>query len=250
VTKSRSQRTASRPSEKRVRRKSASLAPKKMAVAYAFAGDITDLPTLEENILSERIRTVLIPKTTHAENALKDSKRFRPILLNKYGLEKLRIRRPVIAPHGIVKKVEQAQINEEAYKPDARARAILRGRSFAAADLGAAGGAYTVDEVRALLNNVSRQALDKRVKEGALLAVPGPGGTRRFPTAQFDGYGGLVKGLKDVQKALGFSSPWAVLNFLVNENDYLNRRRPIDALRQGEIEPVITAATSIGVQGA
>jgi len=36
-------------------------AAKRTAVAFAFAGDIADLPTLEENILSERIGTVFDP---------------------------------------------------------------------------------------------------------------------------------------------------------------------------------------------
>lgn len=151
-----------------------------------------------------------------------------------------RVRRPV---HG-------AHVPAGAYEPDARARAVLRGRTFAEADLRAAGGTYGLDEVRVLLNGISRQAVDKRVNEGALLAVPGPHGARRFPTAQFDEHGGVVDGLKAVSKALGASSPWAVLNFLVNGNDGLAGRRPIDVLRDGQIEPVVAAAVSIGQQGA
>lgn len=62
------------------------------------------------------------------------------------------------------------------FQPDARARAILRGRSFTAADLKTVGEAYGVDEVRGLLNGVSRQAVDKRIADGPLLAAPGPRG--------------------------------------------------------------------------
>jgi hypothetical protein len=142
------------------------------------------------------------------------------------------------------------RIPAAAYEPDARARAILRGRKHAEADLRAAGGAYDLDDVRALLNNISRQAIDKRVHEGALLAVPGPSGRRRFPTAQFDRHGNVVTGLKAVSDALGFASSWAVLNFLVNANDGLAGRRPIDVLQGGEVEPVVAAAARIGIQGA
>lgn len=151
---------------------------------------------------------------------------------------------------GSLADLSEAGIDSVAYEPDARAKAILRGKAYAAEDLRAAGGTYSVDDVRALLNDISRQAIDKRVNEGALLAVPGPSGARRFPTAQFDKHGGVVQGLKRVRKALGFSSPWAVLNFLVNGNDHLNGRRPIDVLHQGDVDPVVTAAASIGVQGA
>jgi hypothetical protein len=100
------------------------------------------------------------------------------------------------------------------------------------------------------LNGVSRQAVDKRVADGSLLAVPGPQGRRRFPTLQFNDDGSLVEGLKAVRQALGFSSPWAVLNFLVNPNDALGGRKPIEVLRRGQVNLVVDAARSVGVQGA
>ncbi len=99
----------------------------------------------------------------------------------------------------------------QAYEPSARAKAVLRGVIYAEEDLKAAGGTYDVDEVRALFRGVSRQAIDKKVAEGNLLAVPGPSGRRRFPAAQFTDDGSVVKGLKAVQSALGFSSQWSVL---------------------------------------
>jgi hypothetical protein len=60
----------------------------------------------------------------------------------------------------------------------------------------------------------------------------------------------VVEGLKDVQETLGYASPWAVLNFLVNPDDYLNDQRPIEALRRGELGRVLESARRIGVQGA
>jgi hypothetical protein len=121
--------------------------------------------------------------------------------------------------------------------------------AYAADDLRAAGGAFEIGEVRSLLNGVSRQSVDKKVKSGELLAVPGPSGHRRFPTVQFNTDRTLVPGLKNVQQALGFSSPWAVLNFLVNENERLGGKRPIDLLRQGLVDPVVASANTVGVQG-
>ena len=137
-----------------------------------------------------------------------------------------------------------------AVEPDARVRAMLRGVEYAQADLQGAGGAYDLDQVRILMHDVSRQAIDKRVKEGSLMAVPGPSNRRRFPTAQFNDDGSVVPGLKAVQEALGFSSPWAVLNFLVNPDDRLNGERPIEVLRRGEVERVVESARRVGVQGA
>ncbi len=146
--------------------------------------------------------------------------------------------------------VDTADVSRSAYEPDARARAILRGVEYARADLRDAGGAYNVEQVRALLNGVSRQAVDKRVKEGSLLAVPGPSNRRHFPTMQFQDDGSVIEGLAEVQDALGYTSPWAVLNFLVNPNDALGDARPIDVMRRGDLSRVLEAAHRIGVQGA
>ena len=161
----------------------------------------------------------------------------------------------VVAP-AVAKGFEQGSVTTSttvgrgAFEPDARARAVLRGVEYARADLRDAGGAYDVEQVRALLHDVSRQAIDKRVKEGSLLAVPGPSNRRRFPTVQFRDDGAVIDGLKEVQEALGYSSQWAVLNFLVNPDDNLNDERPIDVLRRGELDRVLESARRIGVQGA
>jgi hypothetical protein len=141
-------------------------------------------------------------------------------------------------------------IDAEAFEPSAKARALLRGVRTAQEDLKRAGGAYELDEVRALLNGISRQAVEKRVREGALLAVPGPSNRRRFPTIQFADDGALVEGLREVRQALPFQNPWAVLNYLVNPEDRLGGRRPIDALKAGEVEKVVEAARRLGQQGA
>jgi hypothetical protein len=142
------------------------------------------------------------------------------------------------------------RVSPEAYKPSARARAVFRGVAIAEEDLKAADGTYDVDEVRTLLRNVSRQAVDKRVADGSLLAVPGPSGARRFPAAQFAGDGSVVKGLKEVQATLGFESKWSVLNFLVNGHDLLGDERPIDVLHRGDIGRVVEVAKLTGVHGA
>ena len=64
-------------------------------------------------------------------------------------------------------------IDKLAFEPDARSRAILRGVQIAEADLRASGGAFDLQAVRTLLRGVSRQRIDKQVREGSLLAVPG-----------------------------------------------------------------------------
>ena len=144
----------------------------------------------------------------------------------------------------------ESTVPASAFTPDARARAILRGIAHAQADLSDAGGAYDLDQVRTVSGGVSRQAILKRVKEGSLLAVPGPGNRRSYPTLQFNRDGAVVDGLKAVQHALPTRNPWAVLNFLVNSQESLGGAKPIDRLRAGALDEVLAAARTLGDQGA
>jgi hypothetical protein len=141
-------------------------------------------------------------------------------------------------------------VDKSAFEPDARARALLRGVKIAQEDLRNAGGAYDLEEVRTLMKGVSRQRIDRRVREGSLLAVPGPSNRRRYPTVQFDRDGTVVKGLKEVCDALPTKNSWSALNFLINPESRLDGRKPIDLLKAGEVEIVVEAARRVGRQGA
>jgi len=143
-----------------------------------------------------------------------------------------------------------AVVNKGAFAPDARALAILEGVRIAQEDLRRSGGAYDLDQVRTLLRGISRQAIDKRVQEGSLLAVPGPSNHRSFPTLQFNSDGTVVEGLKSVREALPTNNPWTVLNFLAQPDDRLNGRKPIDVLKEGKVELVVEAARRMAQQGA
>ncbi|BBC01003.1 hypothetical protein ABIF38_007350 [Bradyrhizobium japonicum] len=143
-----------------------------------------------------------------------------------------------------------AVVNKDAFAPDARALAVLEGVRIAQEDLRRSGGAYDLDQVRTLLRGISRQAVDKRVQEGSLLAVPGPSNHRSFPTLQFNVDGAVVEGLKSVQEALPTNNPWTVLNFLAQPDDRLGGRKPIDLLREGKVELVVEAARRMAQQGA
>jgi hypothetical protein len=140
-------------------------------------------------------------------------------------------------------------IDVSAFEPSSRAKALLRGAQIAQSDLKESGGAYDLDQVRVLMNGISRQMVDRKVREGSLLAVPGPSNRRAYPTMQFNHDGTVVPGLKAVQEALPTESPWAVLNFLVRPDPRLNGRKPIDLLKAGEIDLVVEAARRMGHQG-
>lgn len=141
-------------------------------------------------------------------------------------------------------------LDRSAFEPDARSRAMLEGITIAQEDLRDAGGAYDLDQVRTLMRGVSRQAVDKRVQEGSLLAVPGPSNRRSYPTLQFSRDGTVIPGLKAVRDALQTGNPWTVLNFLSRPDDRLDDRKPIELLKAGNLELVLEAARRHGEQGA
>lgn len=143
-----------------------------------------------------------------------------------------------------------ATINRKAFEPDARAQALLEGVRIVQEDIRRAGGAYDLEQVRTLMQGVSRQAVDKRVQEGSLLAVPGPSNRRSYPTLQFNRDGTIVEGLKAVCAALPTSNPWTILNFLARPDDRLQGRKPIDVLKSGNVDLVVEAARRLGQQGA
>lgn len=143
-----------------------------------------------------------------------------------------------------------AEVSSEAFLPDAKARALLRGIGLIEEDLRSSGGAYTLAEVQRLMRGISRQAVNNRVRDGSILAVPGPSNRASYPVVQFLKDGMPVDGLKEVRQALKTESSWILLNFLVNDEPKLDGRKPIDLLKAGELEPVVELARRVGVQGA
>jgi hypothetical protein len=141
-------------------------------------------------------------------------------------------------------------VEKKAFGLDARARALLRGKEIALQDIKAAGGAFTLDEVCQVMGQVSRQVIERRVREGRLLAVPGPSNRRVYPTIQFGADGQVVTGVKEVLKELPTANPWTILNFLVNPHGSLDGRKPIDLLKAGQTELVVQAAKNLAYQGA
>lgn len=137
-----------------------------------------------------------------------------------------------------------------AYEPSARAVALLEGKRIIAADLEAAGGTFDLEQTRLMLNGVSRQAVNAKVKAGHLLVVPGPGKDLRYPTAQFMADGNPIPGIKAVRDALPTKNPWAILNYLVRPDSLLGGRKPIDVLKAGQVDHVVEAARRYGEMGS
>lgn len=140
-------------------------------------------------------------------------------------------------------------LSPDAFKPSAKARASLRGLRIIEEDLKKAEGTFDLEDSRSALMGISRQAIHDKVQKDQMMAVPGPGGVRRYPAFQFHN-GRVLPGLDKVLAALPSRDPWFRLHWLVNPDDRLSGKTPADLLRAGEIGLVVEAALRYGEMGA
>lgn len=101
------------------------------------------------------------------------------------------------------------------------------------------GPAYRQADVARLLRK-SKQAVSA---DSRLLKLEMRNGDIGYPTFQFDGRRQLA-GIRDVVAVLGpvVSTPWTTASWLMSPNVNLGSVRPLDALRDGLVEPVVAAA--------
>jgi hypothetical protein len=143
---------------------------------------------------------------------------------------------------------DQSQETETRSSPEeVRMQAVRAGRRLAEEALAASGGAYSLEQVQELLHNVTRQAVEKRVRDGSVFTVSGESGRRKYPVVQFTNDGEVVPGIKAVREALGTTNPLMLLTFLVAGDA---GQRPIDLLQAGKVEEAVKAAATFGMQGA
>jgi hypothetical protein len=126
--------------------------------------------------------------------------------------------------------------------------AKLRGLELRREMLKIAGGVLTSERVAAVLD-VSRQAVDKRRAANQLLALTQGKRGYSYPGFQFED-GKTLRGLEDVLEKLDSLDPWMQLRFFTSSHERLDQKTPIEALRKGRVEDVISAASGYGEQGA
>jgi hypothetical protein len=110
---------------------------------------------------------------------------------------------------------------------DPMASLIARGAEQKLELLKQAGGGLSASDVSRLLH-ISRQAVDKRRREGKLLAVP-RGSDYTYPACQFED-DRTISGLPQMLAARTVGHPWATLAFLVTLEDELGCS-PVQALQ-------------------
>ena len=111
----------------------------------------------------------------------------------------------------------------------------------------AAGGLLSAEQMGRVLGGITRQAVDKRRRAGALLAVQ-VAGDWRYPAAQVNDDGMAPPGLPAVLAAaneLGMSG-WATLDFLLAPDAALDGMAPIEAMRRGSLPSVLRLLDAAG----
>lgn len=131
---------------------------------------------------------------------------------------------------------------------DPLGRAKARGMEVRRRLLDEAGGAYTVSDVADLLG-VTPAAVHQRRQRGTLLAVRAANGQWLYPAFQFDPPE-LAYEIGRVLSAFCVAEPWTRLSVLLSKAPSLGGERPIDALRNGDVDGAAEAAASYGLDDA
>lgn len=98
-----------------------------------------------------------------------------------------------------------------------------------------AGGVLSAEEAGKIVG-ITRQAIDKRRRSNAILAVR-EGSDWKYPACQFRD-GEVLPGIAEVVRGLEGQGAWATLDFLLAPDSALDGRSPLAALRQGDLAAV------------
>ena len=136
-------------------------------------------------------------------------------------------------------------LGSRATRKEKLAAATMRGLEARQRIMEAEGGSLSSDEVSRQLR-ISKTAVLKRLDAGKLLAWREERlQAARFPAWQFNEHGEVLKGLVDALRHLNENphlDVWAKILFFLQTKDRLGGRRPLDALREGDVDQVMLAA--------
>jgi hypothetical protein len=135
-----------------------------------------------------------------------------------------------------------------ATEADPLAEALLEGAKAKFTIMREAGGVARAEEVAKLLG-ITRQAVDKRRRSKALLAVPSASGDWLYPRAQFGRDGRPLPHLPDVLRAFRIDDPWMQLDALLARDPNLGGRTAFAALSGGDVDAVIQSVRAFGDHG-
>jgi hypothetical protein len=148
----------------------------------------------------------------------------------------------------LVRALQQPDSIETLKSDDPLAPARLRGIREREKLLEVEGGTLSADDVAKHLS-ITRQAVNKRRQQGALVGLDAGRHGYLYPAWQFVREG-TIPDLAPVLEALGGHDPWMQHIFMVSGNTRLEDRTPLEALRQGRLDDVLVVARALGEHGA
>jgi hypothetical protein len=148
----------------------------------------------------------------------------------------------------IARALEQPEALETLTDDDPFAQARLSGVRERERLLSEEGGTWSVEQVAKHLQ-LTRQAVNRRRKQGALLGLDAGRHGFRYPAWQFTAQG-TIEGLERVLAALGHLDPWMQQAFMLGKSARLKEARAIDVFRHGDVGSVVKAASAFGEHGA
>lgn len=151
----------------------------------------------------------------------------------------------------LLRALTEPSVAAQLASKDPLAAARLRGVERQQSILKESGGVFSGAQVAKTLG-ISRQAVDKRRKQGQLIGLTQGKRGYAYPAWQFEG-GRTLAHLERVLDVLRSHDPWMQLAFFVNGNDRLDGKSPLELLRAAgtrELEHILEAAASYGEQGA
>lgn len=132
-------------------------------------------------------------------------------------------------------------------RPDPLTEVYLRGSEMKRDMLKAEGGALSAGQLAAHLG-ITPQGLGRKRERGQVFWLD-VGDGYVYPAFQVGG-NGLLPGIREVLAAFSIDDPWMRVNFMLTGDQRLGGRRPVDLLREGRIDDVVTAARGYGEHGA
>jgi hypothetical protein len=90
----------------------------------------------------------------------------------------------------------------------------------------------------------SRQAINERVRNGRILALPTGKGEHLYPLWQFGPTSQPLPGIAEIVETFAdaVATPWTIASWLVAEEPELDGKTPIGVLRSGDTGTVLAAA--------
>lgn len=144
----------------------------------------------------------------------------------------------------LVRMLDRPEVLAELQPRDPLASARLRGLRLQQEIMAAEGGSVSGQELANSLG-ITRQAVDKRRKRGALMGLNLGRRGYAYPVWQV----GLA-GLENVLAELKELDPWTQAAYMLAPNRWLDGETPLNALRAGRLDAVLAAARLYGEQVA